>query len=231
MNSETKFIIPPVSEDFVFKQILSMPNNKAFGLDGLSVEILKRSAIAISNSITNICNLSIQTSMFPCQWKIAKVIPLFKSGNKEECNNYRPISVLPLLSKILEKHVFLHFYKYLQHHRLLTDSQFGFRRNQSCQTALITLTEKIYEALEAGNYFGLVQLDLSKAFDLVNHSLLLQKLKLYNCSSASTFWFESYLSNRSQSVSIEKTVSSPHKITSGVPQGSILGPLFISNQY
>ena len=129
------------------------------------------------------------------------------------------------MSKILEKHVFLHFYKYLQHHRLLTDSQLGFRRNQSCQTALITLTEKIYEALEAGNYFGLVQLDLSKAFDLVNHSLLLQKLKLYNCSSASTFWFESYLLNRSQSVSIEKTVSSPHKITSGVPQGSILGPL------
>ena len=225
MNSETKFIIPPVSEDFVFKQILYMPNNKAFGLDGLSVEILKRSAIAISSSITNICNLSIQTSMFPCQWKIAKVTPLFKSGNKEECNNYRPISVLPLLSKILEKHVFLHFYKYLQHHRLLTDSQFGFHRNQSCQTALITLTEKIYEALEAGNYFGLVQLDLSKAFDLVNHSLLLQKLKLYNCSSAYTFWFESYLSNRFQSVSIEKTVSSPHKITSGVPQGSILGPL------
>ena len=87
--------------------------------------------------------------MFPCQRKIAKVTPLFKSGNKEECNNYRPISVLPLLSKILEKHVFLHFYKYLQHHRFLPDSQFGFRRNQSCQTALITLTEKIYEALEA----------------------------------------------------------------------------------
>ena len=86
-----------------------MPNNKAFGLDGLSVEILKRSAIAISSSITNICSLSIQTAMFPCQLKIAKVTPLFKSGNKEECNNYRPISVLPLLSKILEKHVFLHF--------------------------------------------------------------------------------------------------------------------------
>ena len=213
MISETKFIIPPVSEDFVFKQILSMQNNKAFGLDGLSVEILKRSATAISSSITNICNLSIQTSMSPCQWKIAKVTPLFKSGNKEECNNYPPISVLPLLSTILEKHVFLHFYKHLQHHILLT------------------LTEKIYEALEAGNYFRLVHLDLSKAFDLVNHSLLLQKLKLYNCSSASTSWFGSYISNRSQSVAIEKTVSSPHKITSGVSQGSILGPLFIFNQY
>ena len=100
----------------------------------------------------------------------------------------------------------------------------------SCQIALITLTEKIYEALEAGNYFGLVQLDLSKAFDLVNHSLLLQKLKLYNGSSESTFWFESYLLNRSQSVSIEKTVSSPHKITTAAPQGSILGPfLFLIN--
>ena len=113
-----------------------MPNKKAFGLDGLNVEILKRSAIAICSSITNICSLSIQTSIFPSQWKVAKVVPLFKSGDKEECNNHRPISVLPLLSKILEKHVSLHFYKYLQQHKLFTDSQFGFRRNQSWQTAL-----------------------------------------------------------------------------------------------
>ena len=105
------------------------------------------------------------------------------------------------------------------------DSQFWFRRNQSCQTALITLSDTIYQALEAGDYFGIAQLDLSKAFDLVNHSLLLQKLKLYNCSPTSVSWFNYYLSNRSAIVSVEKTVSAPHIITCGVPQGSILGPL------
>ena len=126
------------------------------------------------------------------------------------------------MSKILEKHVSLHFYKYLQHRKLLIDSQFGYRRNQSCQTALITLSEKIYQALKAGDYFGLVQLDLSKAFDLVNHSLLLQKLKLYNCSPTAVSWFQS---SQIDLKSFLSTVSAPHIITCGVPQGSILGPL------
>ena len=115
---ENHFIMPPISKNFVLRHIISKPNNMAFGLDGLNVEILKRSAIAISCSITNICNLSIQTLFFPSQWK---VVPLLKSRDKEECNNYRPISALPLLRNKLEKHISLHFYKYHQHHKLLTD--------------------------------------------------------------------------------------------------------------
>ncbi len=181
---------------------------------------------AIIASITKLCNLSLETGEFPDKWKEAKVTPLFKGGDKEQCSNYRPISVLPILSKIIEKHVYIHLYEFLQRHELLVKSQFGFRKNHSCQTALIALTEKMYEAINERKYFGMVQLDLSKAFDLVNHSLLIQKLKLYRCDDSSIKWFNSYLSNRTQRVRIKQTLSEPKPITAGVPQGSILGPLF-----
>ena len=153
--------------------------------------------------------------------------PIFKKGKTDDFSNYRPISVLPILSKILEKHVYICLYDFLQDNKLLLDTHFGFRKNHSCQTALITLTEKIYNAIQTGNLFGLLQLDLSKAFDLVNHTLLLEKLKLYHCNADTICWFESYLKNRLQRVSVKSTLSQPHTIKSGVPQGSILGPLLI----
>ena len=224
MNN-ARFSIPPLTTEFVLKQLKSMPSSKATGLDGLSINILKLTAPATIASITKICNMSIETGQFPDKWKEAKVTPLFKGGERDECSNYRPISVLPILSKIIEKHVFVHLYEFLQKHELLVNSQFGFRKKQSCQTALLSLTEKIYQALHEGKYVGMVQLDLSKAFDLVNHSLLLQKLKLYRCDDSSLKWFSSYLSGRMQRVSVKNVLSEPQPITSGVPQGSILGPL------
>ena len=148
-----------------------------------------------------------------------------KKKEEKKTANCRRVSVLPVLSKILERHVFQHLYEHLQKNKLLLDTQFGLRKLQSCQTALLTLTEQIYKAIHKGEYVGLVQLDLSKAFDLVNHSLLLQKLKLYKCDSHTLAWFHSYLSNRVQKVSINNALSNAQVISSGVPQGSILGPL------
>ena len=127
------------------------------------------------------------------KWKEAKVTPLHMGGSRHECSNYRPISVLPILSKILEKHVFTHMYAFPQKYNLLVDSQFGFRKQNSCQTALIKLTEKMYKAINEGKYFGMTQLDLSKAFDLVNHTILIQKLKLYRSNVERMQWFTSYL--------------------------------------
>lgn len=221
----TQFTVPSITTDFVLKQLKSMSNSKATGLDGFSVNILKISAPATIASITKVCNLSLETGKFPDKWKESKVTPIFKKGKKEYCSNYRPVSVLPILSKILEKHVFKYLYEYLQTHKLLTNSQFGFRKNQSCQTALVALTEKMYQAIYEGKYFGMVQLDLSKAFDLVNHSLLIQKLKLYRCDRSAVKWFNSYLDNRSQKVAIKQSLSKSQTMNSGVPQGSILGPL------
>ena len=124
---------------------------------------------------------------------------IFKKGKTNDCFNYRSISVLPILSIFLEKHVYICLYDFLQDKNLLLDTQFGFRKNHSCQTALITLTEEIYNAIQTGNLFGLLQLDLSKAFYLVNLTLLLENLKLYHCNADTICWFQSYLKNRSQS--------------------------------
>ena len=121
--------------------------------------------------------------------------------------------------------MYISLYDFLQDNKLLLDTQFVFRKNHSCQTALITLTEKIYIAIQTGNLFGLLQLYLSKSFDLVNHTLLLEKLRLYHCNADTICWFQSCLKNRSQRVSVESTLSQPQTINSGVPQGSILGPL------
>ena len=225
VNENTLFALPEMSIDFVLKQLRSMPNYNSTGLDGIGVSTLELAAPAIADSITYICNLSIKTKSFPEKWKEAKVTLIFKKGKTDDCSNYRPISVLQILPKFLEKHVFICLYDFLQDKKLLLDTPFGFRKNHSCQTALITLTEEIYNAIQTGNLFGLLQLDLSKAFDLVNHTLLLEKLKLYHCNADTICWFQSYLKNRSQRVSVKSSLSQPQTINSGVPQGSILGPV------
>ncbi len=219
------FSIPPIEVGFVHKYIRSLDSNKATGLDGFSAAALKMSADIIAPSLTHICNLSLITGQFPSQWKQARIAPIFKNGARDECKNYRPISILPTLSKVIEKHVFIHLYNYLNNNNLITDTQFGFRPNHSCQNALMALTEQVYASLYENKYVGAVQLDLSKAFDLVNHKLLLEKLHLYKCNDLSMFWFESYLTGRSQCVKINNVHSDYQEISAGVPQGSILGPL------
>ena len=225
IQTDNKFSIPLVTSEFVRKQLNSMNTSKATGTDGFSASILKLASPAIVASITKICNMSLISGNFPSQWKEARVLPLYKGGNKANSSNYRPISVLPILSKIIEKHVYNSLYDFLQEHNLLLKSQYGFRKNHSCQEALIALTEHIYQSIHDGKFVGVVQLDLSKAFDLVNHRLLLEKLKLYKFDDHSISWFSSYLNDRTQCVYIKETKSSPGQISSGVPQGSILGPL------
>ena len=157
--------------------------------------------------------------------KIAKVIPLFKKGDQHLLDNYRPISLLPVISKIFEKIVFKQTYEYLTVNNLLYSSQYGFRKGHSTELASIELVDRASEYLDSGKLPISVFLDLSKAFDTLNHSILFDKLKYYGVSTTPLNWFASYLHNRKQFVDYEGTLSNTVLMTTGVPQGFILGPL------
>ena len=182
------FSFTPVSESFVFKQLKNLKTNKAIGLDKISSRLLKDSAESIAPVLTRLFNRSLDSRVFPAIWKQGKVTALFKSGDKSDCNNYRPITVLPTVSKILERAVHQQLYGHLTESNLLTTKQFGFRPKLSTEVALAHFTDRVLEKLDIGMLTGAVFLDLSKAFDTVDHSLLLTKLKQIGASDNVTVW-------------------------------------------
>ena len=219
------FTIPPITTDFVLDSLRHLPTGKAVGLDGLSGYFLKLSAPSIASSLTTVFNLSLSSGSFPDLWKKGKVSPLFKEGSLFDRSNYRPISVLVILSKILERHVHISFYNFVTENDLLSDSQFDFRKSRSCELAVTDLIDRLLNNMDKRVLNGLLLVHLKKAFDLVNHSILLSKLQIYGCSSSTVQWFTSYLSDRSQCTNFKGTLSDPLPVSIVVPQGSILGPL------
>ena len=189
--------------------------HKATGADGLSTKILKMAAPAISSSLAKLINYCIDNGCFPSAWKLAKAIPIYKGkGSKLNMSNYRPISaVLPLLSKIFERHI---LYNHLKDNSLLYNLQSGFHKTYSTETALVRLIDQIN---------GLVFIDYKKAFDLIDHNILLSKLGSFYIAPKELALFENYLKDRTQFVNLNEYNSAHNKITHGVPQGSILGPL------
>ena len=224
-NMIPKFELQPVCEQFVYDLLRQLKVNKAIGLDEISPRLLKDSAHVITPSLTRLFNRSLANKMFPSIWKKGKVSPLFKSGDRCDPNNYRPITVLPALSKIMEKLVHIQLYSYLNENNLITSEQFGFRPTLSTGLALTQFTDSILGDMDAGRFTGAVFLDLSKAFDTVDHAILLDKLRSLGVDEDSLNWFRSYLSERSQVTSISDSISSPLPMSVGVPQGSILGLL------
>ena len=208
------------------EQILSnLKNSKSCGLDGIDTFSLKLAGQLLIPPITHIINLSIETHQFPSSWKVAKIIPLFKKGDPLNPKSYRPVASLPILSKVLEKAVFLQVMDYMDSYQLLHPNHHGFRTGHSTTTCLIQLYDTWVEALDQGKYTGTCFLDLSAAFDIVDHSLLIEKLKLYGFTPGALGWVESYLKGRFQAVYIESFLSRVQPVPTGVPQGSILGPL------
>ena len=200
-----------------------MHPNKSTGLDNIPSKFLRDGASILKDPIAFIINLSISTNSVPDDLKCARVSPLFKKGSRSLVGNYRPISILNVVSKILEKSVYNQLNQYLTDHQLLYSHQSGFRGTYSTDTCLIHLTDHVRTQVSRGNYTGMVLLDLQKAFDTVNHNILCNKLRAMGVESID--WFRSYLSDRQQVVCVNKTSSNPMSITCGVPQGSVLGPL------
>ena len=203
----------------------NLKTNKAVGLDKISARLLKDSSRVITPILTKLFNRSLASSTFPSTWKSGKVTALFKSGDQSNASNYRPITILPTISKVLEKAVHSQVYRYLIDNKILTPRHFGFRPNLSTEIALAHFTDTILANMDKGLVTGAVFLDLAKAFDTVDHSLLFEKLASSGLSNDSVNWFKSYLTNRNQLTALASTVSSFKHVPVGVPQGSILGPL------
>ena len=222
---DVKCTLPDITEEYVQKQISSMSVGKATGPDGISVKMLQISSRYITKSLTHIFNLSIRCEHYPKDWKYALVTPIHKGGDKCNTTNYRHISILPIISKILERWVHSVVYSYLDECNLIPCCQSGLRPLHSTETTLHDLTNTCYQAMERGEMTGTVFIDLSKAFDSVNHEIILGKLEQSNMSTSVINWFKSYLYERSQSVTGGGNISKSRPLNTGVPQGSILGPL------
>ena len=213
-----------VLEDEV-RQIIHNLKESSAGWDSISSKIVKTTYMHFLTPLTHVLNLSLVSGVVPSELKIAKVIPLFKSGDASVFSNYRPVSVLPVFSKILERLMYSRLLSFININKILYKFQFGFREDHSPQLALIYLVDKISNALENGEYVLGVFLDFSKAFNTVDHDILFTKLHHYGVRGVCLNWFKSYLSNREQFVCFSGTDSDKKGIRCGVPQGSILGPL------
>ena len=189
--------------------------------------MLKSAAPIIAPSIAKSINYSFSKSVFPQRWKNAKVFPLFKGGDSENVNSYRPISVLPVLSKVIERHVHNTLYSYMCDNNLIYPKQSRFRKRHCTETALIGINDELLFNLDKDRVSGMILLDYCKAFDMVDHSILLQKLQVYGLDSESLASFGSYLDERHQLVSMGDKEYPTACVRHGVSQGSILGPLLV----
>ena len=222
--SHIHFKVPFIKTQQVSEFLHALDPSKATGIDGLIPGILKMAADVLAPSITALINKSIETATFLSHLKVAKIFQIYKSGTKADPTNYRPISILPTFSKIFEKHINKHLISFLNKYNLIHENQSGFSPKHSCQTALIKLIDQWMACIDKGDIIGTLFLDFRKAFDLVDHSILLSKLSTYKFSDATHKLLASYLHNRQQVMDSGKGLSQPANIKSGVPHGSVLGP-------
>lgn len=204
--------------------INSLKNTNSVGIDSISAKIIKQNKESLAGLLVYICNLSFETGTFPDIFKKSVITPIFKQGDKNIISNYRPISILPTMSKILEKIINKQLVNYLESHNLLAKNQYGFRKKRSATDAVYDLVDCIVRKLDDGKKCITIFLDLAKAFDTVSTHILLRKLEQMGIRGLPLQLLKSYLSNRYQSVKIGNVISSSLPITHGVPQGSILAP-------
>lgn len=227
INPKTMFLSGVTVEE-IMDVVNNCKNKISTDCFDINMSIVKQIISSIAKPLTYICNLSFQTGAFPKKMKLAKVIPLYKNGNKHIFTNYRPVSLLPQFSKILEKLFNNRLEKFTDKHNLINESQYGFRIGRSTTMAIIDAVEEITNSLDKKKYAAGVFIDLKKAFDTIDHSILLRKLERYGIRGVALSWIQSYLTGRQQYVKMGENASGYLDIGCGVPQGSVLGPrLFI----
>ena len=208
-HTDKAFHLKTPSLDVVFNLLRNIDEKKATGLDMIPSKLLKMAARIVTPSLTAIFTKSIITGIYPTEWKMARVTPVLKKGEKSDLNNYRPISVIPVVSKVFEKIVYDQLYQYLNDNQLLSSCQSGFRSLHSTLTALLEATNSWSVNIDNGFLNGVVFIDLKKAFDTIDHEILLRKLSYFGADQATAEWFQSYLSNRNQRCNVNGTCQLP----------------------
>ena len=209
----------------VHKLLLNLKIHKAAGPDCMPNFILKIAADQMAPILTKLYQFSLNTGEVPADWKNAFIVPVFKKGEKHIPSNYRPVSLTSVVCKLLEHIVHSSVMRHFDRNRILTDHQHGFRAKRSCETQLLTTIQKIARDMTKKGQVDVILLDFAKAFDKVPHQRLLHKLHFYGVRQSTLRWIESFLSKRKQSVLLDGTRSSEADVLSGVPQGTVLGPL------
>ena len=212
-----------ISEADVYNALTSLDPNKALGIDGIGPKILKNCSESLFQLLCHLFNLSLASSVIPNEWKTHQIIPIFKSGNRSLISNYRPISLLCNVSKVLEHIIFNKIINHVT--ALISPCQFGFLRGRSTTQQLILSLNDIHNAVSKGYQTDVIYLDFKKAFDSVPHTNLLIKLWSFGITGSLWEWFKSYLTNRHQCVCINGFISKPLPVLSSVSQGSVLGPI------
>ncbi len=222
-KEEKSLFFKPVTEEDVLIEVMNLKNKDSSGIDNISNKLLKKVIFPILQPLTELINQSTLLGIVPNSVKIAKVIPIYKQEDENLIKNYRPISLLISISKILEKIVYKQLYNFVKDK--LHSSQYGYRRKHSTEHALLELNDRILQSLDNGELCMGIFIDLSKAFDTLDHQILIEKLRHYGVRGTPLNWFKSYLTNRRQYVEFKGNQSETKFLTHGVPQGSILGPL------
>lgn len=225
---EHSIFLSPTSEYEILSIINSFRNTCSPGPDGITALAIKAAAKIIALPLAHICNQMLLTGEFPDKMKSARVTVIFKGGNKNDPNNYRPISILPLFSKVAERVIFTRVYKFLHSNNIICKEQYGFQPGKSTQAALLEIKNSLIHNIEHKLYTVGVFLDFSKAFDSIKHDILLHKLYTYGIRGTPHRLLQSYLSNRTQFTRLNDAISDAELIKFGVPQGSILGPLLFT---
>ena len=202
-----------------------LEKGKASGPDMVTITLVEEAAISIAYPLMMIYNASLMNGISPDVWKLARVTPIYKSGPKTDTNNYRPISVISVFLRMLERLTHDQLFEFLKTNKRLTRNQAAFRKHYSTITLLVGSTDYWYESIDHSKVNLTVFLDLKKTFDRVDHSVLMKKLRAYGVRGKPGEWIESYLANRKQFCSLNGLHSKARKVTCGIPQGSYLGPL------